>query len=217
MLTETQVIGIYQSVEVPQYSEACTKYNNKNWKWENKDFPRIPSLIAFNDMVCEFNLLSKKMLTFNALSDPELEYLKTDLIHNILYDSDKIKNDIHSFNFADKDYDFVMVNQTLEHIYNPFKALANIHNHMCTGGYIYLNVPCVNIPHSMPNHFYTGFTATGLGALVTECGFKVLRLGQWGNMAYLTKLFIKGWTDFRENIWDNDKNCPIICWVLAKK
>lgn len=217
MLKEEQIKGLYAKIDIPQYSNEYLKYNNKKWKWEDKDFPRIPSLISFISIVQELQIEPKKMLMFNAASDPEIEYLKVGTIHNVNYIDDKDKNDMHTFNFFEKDYDFVMLNQTLEHLYNPFKALLNVYSHMKAGGYIYLNAPSNNKPHDIPNHFYTGFTATGLGALLIESGFEIIKLGQWGNIDYLIKIFKKGWTDYRENIWDNNKECPVICWALARK
>ena len=217
MLNENQIEALYKKIDTPQYSSEYLKYDNKKWKWEGKDFPRISSLIYFIEMVQELHIEPQKMLSFNATHDPEIEYLKTSTLHNINYLDDKNKNDIHTFDLLEKDYDFVMLNQTLEHLYNPFKALLNVYNHMKMGGYIYINAPSNNKPHDVPNHFYTGFTATGLGALLVESGFEVLRLGQWGNLEYLKKIFEKGWTDYRENMWYNNKECPIICWVLARK
>jgi len=217
MLTIEQINEIYNKIEIPQYSNADIRYNNKTWKWEDKDFPRIPALITFGRMVNEFKIHSNKMLTFNAPSDPEIEYIKTGVIHNFNYKEDKVKYDLHSFDFNDKDYDFVMINQTLEHLYNPFVVTSNVYRHMKIGGYFYMNAPCNNIPHEEPIHFYTGFTTTGLGSIIVESGFEIIKIGQWGNFDYLIKLFREGWADYRRCSWNNEKNCPIICWVLAKK
>ena len=71
-----------------------------------------------------------------------------------------------------------MLNQTLEHLYDPILCLNNVFNHMRTGGILYANVPAVNIPHLTPFHYYTGYTATGLGAVVKSAGFEILKIGQ---------------------------------------
>jgi SAM-dependent methyltransferase len=217
MLYPNQINSIISKIEIPVYSKDDLKYNNKEWKWEDKDFPRIPALLSFGRMINELNISSEKMLTFNAPSDPELEYIKTGIRHNFNYKDDREKNDLHSFDFKDKDYDFVMINQTIEHLYNPYIVVKNIYKHMRIDGYLYINAPCNNIPHEEPNHFYTGFTSAGLGAIVLESGFEIIRIGQWGNFDYLTKLFKEGWADYKICSWNNEKSCPIICWVLAKK
>ena len=49
------VYKIYNNfIKVNENFEYCNKYNylplefnNKNWKWENKDFPRVISLLEF--------------------------------------------------------------------------------------------------------------------------------------------------------------------------
>jgi hypothetical protein len=117
-----------------------------------------------------------------------------------------------------------MVNQTIEHLYDPILALKNIHKHMCVGGVFYANVPANSVPHDTPFHYYTGITPVGLGAMVTLAGFDILKIGQWGNKDYYkTSVNIK-WPDYKVMGWGayaepgyNDRNCPAITWCLAIK
>jgi hypothetical protein len=112
-----------------------------------------------------------------------------------------------------------MVNQTLEHLYNPILALQNIYNYMAVGGLFYANLPVCNIPHDTPIHYYTGITPTGLGAMLKLAGFSILKIGQWGNVAYFKQMFDNKWSDYTysDNPGYNDMDCPLITWCLAVK
>lgn len=226
-LTEHDIMRIYNDfVNVNMTDEYCRRYvplplekNNLPYKWEGKDFPRIIALLEFERYVKEHHLESKKGLAFNGF-DPEWYYLKHHKIVRSDYDQHHDKYDLHILDLAEKDFDFVMVNQTLEHLYDPIKCLINIYNHMKPGGILYFNVPSNNILHSTPFHYYTGFTPVGAGALVESAGFKILSIGQWGNLEYLKKLFeTNKWPDYRQlqNPGVNEMIHPVIVWVFAIK
>jgi len=117
-----------------------------------------------------------------------------------------------------------MLNGTLEHLYNPILAVSNIYSHMIDGGMFYAYVPVDNRPHGEPFHFYTGITATGLGAIVKLAGFSILKLGQWGNSEYFriegeNRLHGLTWPDFRYSNTPgrNERSHPITAWCLAIK
>jgi len=227
MLSNNEITNIYNKyVSVnytPEYLNRYVplplEYNNKNWKWEGKDFPRIISLLEFRKYMIKYDKTFDNVLSFNGASDPEYEYLKYNKIHNYQYSADVIKNDLHTLNLDKKDFDFAMINQTIEHLYDPITALKNIYNHMKIGGMFYTNVPSNNIPHSTPFHYYTGITPTGLGVMVKLAGFDILEIGQWGNRDYLNVLFSKGWSDYKysNQPGKNEINCPLITWILAIK
>jgi SAM-dependent methyltransferase len=139
---------------------------------------------------------------------------------NYNYDDDPYKYDLHTLDLNNKNFDFVMINQTIEHLYNPIVAIENIYKHLKKGGLFYTNVPSNNIPHSTPEHYYTGITPVGIGAMVKSAGFEILEIGQWGNKKYLNLMYNKnGWGDISYDSMPgkNEINCPLITWVLAKK
>lgn len=96
-------------------------------------------------------------------------------------------------------------------------CLKNIYNHMTDGVLFYANVPVNNIPHNTPEHFYTGLTPVGLGAIIELAGFEIIEIGQWGNYDYLQKIFTSGGCDYTNAKYNNEINCPIITWIFAKK
>ena len=88
---------------------------------------------------------------------------------------------------------------------------------MKVGGIFYANAPVNNIPHSAPEHYYTGITPVGLGVMAKLAGFEILEIGQWGNLDLLKKMFTTGWADYRRALSHNEIECPITAWILAKK
>tara|TARA_R100000315_G_C5200950_1_gene118158 strand:+ start:190 stop:903 length:714 start_codon:yes stop_codon:yes gene_type:complete len=235
MLEETDIEKIYdQHIKVNYTEEYKNRYhplplerNNKNWRWEGKDFPRVISLLEFERYVQKYNFQIKKLLLLNAEwhgSEPEVEYLtgRYKSVLGINYSDNPEKYDLHRLQIKHKDFDFVMLNQTLEHVYNPYTCLTNIKKHMVKDGYLYINVPACNIPHSEPFHFYTGYTPMGLAALAHETGYEILEIGQWGNKEYLGRLFgITGerwWAEY--NMLNapgiNEIENPVITWGLFK-
>lgn len=226
-LSDTDINEIYDTFVKPNYTEEYKKryvpmplHKNKLlWRWEGKDLPRVFALLEFERFVVEHNIHCNKGLAINGL-DPEWNYLPCKRIVQIEYEKNPEKYDLHKLNLPEKDFDFVMVNQTLEHVYDPIKCLENIYKYMADGGILYLNVPANNIPHGTPFHHYTGFTPVGLGAMVKSAGFKILSIGQWGNLEFLKKMFeTNAWPDYREfnNPGLNDMNCPCITWIFAIK
>jgi len=197
--------------------------NNKNWKWQGKDFPRVISLLEFERYIEKYNFQINDLLIFNGPDDPELEYLQGRIkkIYNVNYDDNPIKCDLHSLDLPKKDFDFVCLHQTLEHVYNPAQCLQNIKEHMKDGAYLYTNVPACNAPHSEPYHYFMGYTPMGLAALAEQIGFKILEIGQWGNEEYLVKLWTRrpGWSDFTQlqNPGLNQIQNPVITWALLQK
>jgi len=225
-LSETEIKQIYKTYVKPndtneygnRYISLPLEKNIRKWKWEGKDFPRVIALLEFERFVKEYNLTSKKGLAFNEI-DPEWEILPHQEIVSIQYKDNPEIYDLHIINLDEKNFDFVMVNQTIEHIYDPITCLKNICKHMKKGGILYFNVPAMSVPHEVPFHFYTGITPTGVGALVRAAGFKILSIGQWGNLEYINKLLrTHGWYDYRHfKKFENQMDNPVITWVFAQK
>jgi len=203
-----------------KYARLPIEKNNKNWKWEGNDFRRVISLLEFEEFISSNNLSFEKALGLNGENDPEFEFVSCRETTIVRYEDDIINHDLHNLNLPCKDYDFVMINQTLEHVYNPILCLQNAYSHMRKGGILYANVPANNIPHSTPHHFYTGITATGLGAMAKTAGFEILKIGQWGNYEYLQKIFsTHDWPDYRmlANPGINEFENPVDVWIFAIK
>jgi len=224
MLTEKEISDIHRSVicDSHKYVSLPVQHDNKKWRWRGKSFPRIISLLEFREYMLEYNRTFDDVLSFNGDSDPEYEYLNYNNRHNYNYDG--VNNDLHCFDIKKKDFDFAMLNETLEHLYDPIRAVKNVYKHLIVSGMIFASVPADNRPHGEPSHFYTGITATGLGAIMKLAGFDILKLGQWGNSEYFhaesnRRLKRKTWPDFTYSAEPgyNQRTHPVQAWCLAIK
>lgn len=191
--------------------------------WKDRDFPRLISTFEFREYVKNNPFKIKKGLVINGRFDPELEYIDCkDLVH-ISYPDDPKIFDLHLLDYTEKNFDFVMLNQTLEHVYNPLQCLENVGKHMKSGGILFVNVPTINKLHEMPYNYYTGITPVGLGVILRSAGFDILHIGQWGNRVYLKKLFSQEtWPSLRDmnkekNPGRNEYDFPVITWAFARK
>ena len=94
----------------------------------------------------------------------------------------------------------------------------SLKKHLKPGGYLYINVPACNAPHSEPFHYFTGYTPMGLAATVYQAGLQIKEIGQWGNVEYLLKLWTRnpGWSEYRQlqNPGLNEFHNPVITWGL---
>lgn len=263
-MSDNEIEEVYQQFVLPHYTDEYKfryvplpiEKNNTPWRWENKDFPRVISLLEFERFVKEKKITYTKALAIDSLNDPEWYYIypkksnkkfKSHLsnlrsLHSITtrhcshrknaeltvarsifdadYEKDAERYDLHTLDLPDKNFDFVMVNQTLEHVYDPIRCLKNIYKHMRPGGIIYFNVPSNSIPHNTPFHYYTGFTPTGIGIIAKLAGFKILSIGCWGSKEYMLQMNMTcSWPDYTqlENPGFNEVNYPVITWLFAVK
>jgi SAM-dependent methyltransferase len=202
-----------------KYESLPFEYNIKNWKWEGKDFPRIWAILDFSEWVEKYNLKNFKKVLLTCDSDPEIEYLTYEKAYYAPYYNGH--NDLHTLDLEERDFDFILFNQTIEHLYNPFLSLQKLYEHTAPGGYVFTSVPTINIPHMMPVHF-NGYTPMGLCMLMLSVGFEIMELGFWGNMDYINFIFEKQtWPDYldlmKDGIITNEKNRNVQCWILVRK
>ena len=189
-------------------------------EWFPRDFPRLAGLFDFREWVEKHNLKHVGKLLSTCRTDFELDSITYDEITVCDYLVDK-KYDLHTMDLEDKDYDMIIFNQTLEHLYNPFVAMKNLYDHLKPGGYLYTTVPTINIPHQEPFHFW-GVTPTGLCVLGASAGFDIMECGYWGNLSYINHIFAhNGWPNTAnvmiQNQIENVYHCQSQTWALFKK
>lgn len=188
----------------------------------NKDYPRIPCLLDFKEWIQKYNISPKKML-FTSESDFELNYIKPKQKTVYGYNDNTNEGDLHKLNLLEKDWDFFLFSQTLEHLYNPLLAIKNIFQCLEPGGWVFTSVPTINIPHMTPFHF-AGIYPMGLAVLFESVGFNLIEIGQWGNLDYIEALFkSQHWPDCNYLLSrgngkiKNDEFYVAQCWCLAQK
>jgi SAM-dependent methyltransferase len=236
------LLNLYQN-KVKKDSSYFTKYQNldpyKDGKIEEmlngKDYPRVTCVLDFKEWISKYNIVPEKML-YTSDTDFELNYIQPKSKELLEYDSTTNHGDLHSLSLKDKDYDFVLFSQTIEHLYNPFKAIEKIYEHTKSGGFVFTSVPTINIPHMTPIHF-AGIYPMGLAVMFESAGFEIMEIGQWGNINYLNYIFHHhGWPDHQyltqianaqlrgsphfqtyNGLIANEEVNIAQCWCLARK
>jgi SAM-dependent methyltransferase len=228
-LSDSEIREIYETyVKINQTEEYAHRYTpfpidkntNPEWPWEGKDLSHVMTLFEFERFIKENKIVSKKALAINGHNNPEWDLIPHESLFITEYETDPEKYDLHTLNLPEKNFDFVAVHQTLDHVYDPLRCLKNIYEHMKSGGILYINALTVCIPHMTPFHYYTGFTPTGLGVLIKLAGFKILSIGQWGNLEYINKMFeTYDFPDYRalSNPGFNQIEHPVVTWAFAQK
>lgn len=107
--------------------------------------------------------------------------------------------DGRKFPFSDQEFDSILCNQVLEHVFNPDEFLSEIYRVMKPGAKLLLTVPFVWDEHEQPFD-YARYTSFGLKALLEKNKLKVIeyeKLGadastlfQLGNV-YLYKITVR--------------------------
>lgn len=188
-----------------------------NYNWGNYDFPRIWCILDFIEWMKKYDI-NVKHLGYTCDSDPELEFItpfKKTLLSYPQYDLHIISQ------FFKNEFDFLLFNQTIEHLYNPFECIKQIYEILTPGGYVFTSVPTINIPHMTPIHF-NGYTPMGLAMLFRSVNFEIIEIGQWGNYDYIQKLWkYHNWPGYdslnNNGIVVNEEKNVCQCWILAKK
>lgn len=219
---EIETIYIKYIVKNKKYFERFNSIDqylsaNELEKYKRLDVPRIISIIDFKEWINKYNITKINKLLYTCEQDLELPYIEYNESTLLSYPP----HDLHNFELPQKNYDFVIFNQTLEHLYNPFLAVKNLYDHTKTNGFLYTTVPTINIPHMTPIHFW-GITPIGLCLLMLSVGFEILECGYWGNKKYIEYIFNKndwpGYEQISTNFFlPHDPVSQAQTWILVKK
>jgi SAM-dependent methyltransferase len=151
--------------------------------------------------------LKGRLLDVGCGSKPYQELFAVDDYIGLDIDSEASRNrkiadyfyDGKTFPFNEDEYDSVLCNQVLEHVFNPDEFLSEIKRVLKPGGRLLLTVPFVWDEHEQP-HDYARYSSFGLKALLDKNGFNVIGYKKIGADAstilqlinvYLYKIFVK--------------------------
>jgi SAM-dependent methyltransferase len=122
--------------------------------------------------------------------------------------------------FDDNYYDVVILDEVLEHVRKPWKAVSNIHRILKPGGYLISSSPFMIAEHKCPLDYWR-FTKDGLGVLLED--FKEVQLHSWGNpksVEYLLNgMMVSSEQAMNDEVFDleNQDKYAITVWAYAKK
>lgn len=122
--------------------------------------------------------------------------------------------------FGDDHYDFVILDEVLEHVRKPWKAIDSIYRILKPGGYLISSSPFMIAEHKCPLDYWR-FTKDGLGVLLEE--FEEVQLHSWGNrksVEYLLNgMMVSSEQALEDRVFDlgNQDKYAITVWAYAKK
>lgn len=99
--------------------------------------------------------------------------LEIDTIENRKNKKAEYFYDGNTFPFFDKEYDSVVVNQVLEHVFNPHLFLSEVNRIIKNGGILLITVPFVWDEHEQPSD-YARYSSFGLRYILEDHGFAVI-------------------------------------------
>jgi len=151
--------------------------------------------------------LKGRLLDVGCGSKPYQELFAVDDYIGLDIDSEASRNrkiadyfyDGKIFPFNENEFDSVLCNQVLEHVFNPDEFLSEIKRVLKPGGRLLLTVPFVWDEHEQP-HDYARYSSFGLKALLDKNGFNVIgykKIGADASIifqlinAYLYKISVK--------------------------
>lgn len=116
-------------------------------------------------------------------------------------------------------FDFIFIDQVLEHVRSPLQAMKNIHLMLKVNGVAVVTTPFLIRLHGSPEDHWR-WSETGLRLLLQEAGFQSDRIitKSWGNRA-CTIANLDDWVNYDPAIHslDNEPDYPCVVWAYAQK
>lgn len=127
--------------------------------------------------------------------------------------------DLHQY--ADNSYDFVILDQILEHVPKPRQALKEVHRILKKGGWLINSTPFLIQIHPCPSDYWR-FSKEGMKELLSD--FSDVNIKAWGNReTVIHHLEVECWPSTKEmreqglfNI-ENEEKFPYTIWAYARK
>ncbi len=124
--------------------------------------------------------------------------------------------------FAKNSFDIIISSDSLEHMENDKRALANWYELLKPGGMLVVFVPAYNFlwsNHDIINHHYRRYTRSGLKSALTGAGFETKRSGYWNVLLFFPAAAIRLVQKLRpaksEPKDDMHRIPAILDWLLA--
>lgn len=129
--------------------------------------------------------------------------------------------DIHDLSaFPRNYYDFVILDEILEHVEKPWVAIEEIHQILKPGGCLITSSPFLIAVHKVPNDYWR-FTKDGIAVLLKK--FSTVETYSWGNPSAVTYLMKGMMVSVRDTInagqfdLSNIEKFAISVWAYAWK
>lgn len=120
---------------------------------------------------------------------------------------------------TEETFDLILLEQVLEHVQFPARAIENVHRLLRPGGWLYVSTPFLIRVHWGPKDYWR-WTPDGLEQHLVDCGFtrELVETHSWGNKACLVAN-LDDWQRYvpRLHSLENDDRFPLVVWAYARK
>lgn len=169
----------------------------------NRETARLVSELPFRDLHA-IEISGEKWREFGFASYQFLNYPEYDLCNGPL---------------QDQCCDIILLEQVLEHVLWPYRALRSIFGMLRPGGYVLVTTPFLVKVHNAPMDC-SRWTELGLKHLLAEVGFPLSDTitGSWGNRVCIRKTLrsVPGVIHWWHTV-QNEPNYPVVVWALGRK
>jgi SAM-dependent methyltransferase len=121
---------------------------------------------------------------------------------------------------ATEKWGIIFLEQVLEHVLSPAKAVRNICEMLRPGGILVNTTPFLIRIHEHPRDC-SRWTETGIKHLLADNGFPLenIQTGSWGNKACLVANLGEQWPTYLPLLHSlkNDPRYPVVVWAFARK
>jgi SAM-dependent methyltransferase len=115
---------------------------------------------------------------------------------------------------APDSFDAVVCTQVLEHVPDPFAALAELHRVLRTGGRLLVTVPFVGELHEEPYDFFR-YTPHGLRSMLDSAGFEGVKIGPLGGAFTVAAHLVRNWSALTGGGGHADRALREIAWRVG--
>ncbi|MEU4605929.1 class I SAM-dependent methyltransferase [Kribbella sp. NPDC023972] len=135
--------------------------------------------------------------------------------------------DVHDLPYESSSFDYVICDQVIEHVRNPFVAVNEMHRVLKPGGWLLL-ATCFHVPvHKRADNptDYWRFTTDGLRELVRDFS-TVYQCEGWGNREAISVIHyggpyrftpVRGREQLERIVSYNEPDVPISVWAIVRK
>jgi SAM-dependent methyltransferase len=121
--------------------------------------------------------------------------------------------------YREEAFDLIVLEQVLEHVLWPYRAVHNIFRMLRPGGWAMVTTPFLVKIHAYPIDC-SRWTEMGLKHLLAEGGFDVnlIQTGSWGNRQAVTGGFaqVPRYRSWQHSL-HNEPNFPVMVWAFAQR
>lgn len=129
-----------------------------------------------NQIRKEFDKFSEDNLILSIGGGPVRDHHLMTNVNISNYVNVDVVADVHTLPYADNCVDAIFISAVIEHLYNPLKAIAEMHRVLKPGGIVFSITPFMQAYHGYPHH-YQNLTLTGHEYYYTSSGFTLIKSG----------------------------------------